>query len=238
MNKKIGLLAGGLGLLLVSTAGATSTPTLLCGGVGSGTGSGTILFSTSNNGPGGSASTPNPPPSTVGNGVIVCNGFAADGFTLPAADTLTGIVVTVGDDAEDALNANSQITWTWTYSGDVLSPVPGGTDANSPTGGSGPIFAFNACPTGGSTGNLVCNVPYGFNFTSPYDGTDSFTFNVLPTVTGGGGAGVSSEGSDSAEVYISFTYVPTASIPEPTSLVLIGSGLIGLGVVARRKRRS
>ena len=235
MNKKIGLLAGGLGLLLVSTAGATSTPTIECGSVG--TASGSILFSTSDSlYGGGSASTPNP--NTTGNGVIVCNGFAADGFTLPAADTLTGITVTVGNDAEDALAANSQVTWSWTYSGDLLNPVPGGTDVDTSSGGGGPTWGFGVCPSGGSTGNLVCNVPYGFNFVDPYDGTDSFTFNVLPTVTGGPQPGVAGSGDDSAEVFISFTYVPTSSIPEPTSLVLIGSGLIGLGVFARRKRRS
>jgi hypothetical protein len=37
-------------------------------------------------------------------------------------------------------------------------------------------------------------------------------------------------------VFISFTY--TSSVPEPASLLLIGGGLIGLGVFARRKRRS
>jgi hypothetical protein len=72
MHKNIGLLVGGLGLLLVSTAGATTTPLTLCGSVSSGTGGSTLytLTGAPNPGPIGSA-TDNPD----GTGTIMCNGF-------------------------------------------------------------------------------------------------------------------------------------------------------------------
>lgn len=44
-------------------------------------------------------------------------------------------------------------------------------------------------------------------------------------------------GSDGAAVMESYTYVPTVvSTPEPGGLVLLGSGLLGLGCFFRRKR--
>jgi len=230
MNKKIGLLVGVLGLLLVSTASA-GTESFFCGTVGSASGS--VNFTTSSgvlSGPGeaGDAST------SGGVGTITCNGF-----TVPPLQTLIGLTVTVGDAAQDALNASSVVTQTWTYSGEPVTPTPAGTDSETSQGGTGMFITFNPCV--GGTGNLLCNQPYTFTPVTQYNGgqtTGGFSFIVTPSVTAGGGAGVSLSGTDSAEVSITFTYVPTSSIPEPTSLVLIGSGLIGLGVFARRKRRS
>jgi PEP-CTERM motif-containing protein len=89
----------------------------------------------------------------------------------------------------------------------------------------------------------VCNTLGNFTTNTSFssgESTGSFTFTVTPSVTGGGGAGVGTSGSDSADVFIQFKYVPlssTGTVPEPASLPLI-AGLIGLGVFARRKRWS
>jgi len=223
MNKTIGLLVAGLTLVLASTAsaGPITTAPVECGTVASASGS--VAFSTSTSFAGGTAST------SGGVGTITCNGF-----TVPAGATLIGITATIGDSATGALNAASQITQTWTYSGELLAPTPFGSESETSTGGAGPTYAFGTCS---GSGALVCGVAENFSTSATYSNgqtTGDFSFNVTPTVTGGGGAGVAASGLDSANVFISFTYTSTSSTPEPGSVLLIGSGLIGLGLFARR----
>jgi hypothetical protein len=45
-------------------------------------------------------------------------------------------------------------------------------------------------------------------------------------------------GSEDFQVYMEFTYNIPPSTPEPASLLLIGSGLLGLALVGRRKFRA
>jgi hypothetical protein len=232
MYKNIGLLVGGLGLLLVSTASATTTPQEICGSVGSQNGS--ILFN----------STGSPNPGAYGSAVDNANGsgtITCNGFTVPVGQTLVGVTVIAGDDANYSQDLNSQLTYTWTYSGEPLAPVPGGTFVQNGVK-AGSLFEFGEC-TG--TGTLVCNTAVNFSPVNSYSSTisnsettGSFFFTVANATTGPDGDGLGPSGGISADVFIQFTYVPTSSIPEPTSLVLIGTGLIGLGVFARRKRRN
>lgn len=216
MKINIGLLLGGLVLLLVSTA---SAGTVLCGSLGS-AGHGDVTFTTSANGPGGTAD--------FNTSTITCTAF-----TVPAGQTLTSISFAVTDDANQSIDSNSQITWTWAYTGSQgLAPVPGASNVEQGNG----LGAFGNCQSGGTLG---CNALASFTPTTALNGGDmtgTLSFMVTPVVTGPTGLGPT--GADSAQLSVSFTYVPTATIPEPTALILIGSGLIGLGVFARRKRQS
>jgi hypothetical protein len=220
MNKKTGLFMGGLVLLLVSTGSATATTLLPCGTVSS-AGNGLVAFVNSTSGTDGTAL------SSGGEGIITC-----DAFTVPPGQTLTGIVIEVIDNATGSTGANSQITWTWGYSGEALTPTPSGTFSEQGTAGLG----FGSCSGGGT---LACNATANFVTVASLTGgeaTGTFTFTVAPTVTGVGGAGLGETGADSAEVLIGFNTV--APTPEPASLLLIASGLFSLGIFARRRRRN
>jgi hypothetical protein len=216
--KKIGLILGGLFLLLASTASATGT---LCGTAGGPDAS--VGFTGAVNGPAGSNASTN----ASGDASFTCNAF-----TVPANETLTSVTFYVTDDATQALDASSQITWQWTYTGQALTPTPGGLFSET---GTGSFASYGPC---GGTGTLVCDSTATFTTTSLFTAgmtTGSFTFGVAPKVVGDG---LGPFGTDNASVSVIFNTSTTSPAPEPASLLLIGSGLIGLGVLARRKRRS
>jgi hypothetical protein len=140
--------------------------------------------------------------------------------------------VEVADDAQQSVGSNSQIAWTWTYSGQPLTPTPFAT--NSETGTTG--LAFNPCS---GSGTLVCNTLESFTTTNTFSNgqtTGNFSFDVTPSVIGGGGAGLGATGSDSAQVLIQFTYVgPSSAVPEPGYTGVLLVGVAALIFVARRK---
>jgi hypothetical protein len=221
MNRNTLLLIGGIVLLLASTPDAMADITTAqaeCGSVSSADGS--VAFTSSTAGSAGSAIT------SGGVGAITCTGF-----TVPTGATLIGLAVEVTDTAVDPLNSVSRITWNWTYSGEPLTPTPFASNSETSTGSS-----FGAC-TG--SGTLLCNTSENFATIASYSNgqtTGNFTFDVAPSVTLGGGAGVNTDGSDSAQVAIQFTYTGTAStVPEPGYTAILLVGLAAVIFVARRK---
>jgi hypothetical protein len=225
MKTRIGLLIGGLGLILGSTASASTLPAPedVCGGVGSAAGQ--VAFSQSVNGALGSASV------SGGVGTITCTAS----FAVPAGDTLTGLIIEANDDAQQPATSSSEVSWTWTYTGGQgLTSVPSGVFSETSTGST-----FGTC-TG--TGTLVCDNEATFNLsahiisTTGFVTTGTISFTVSPSSLGGDN-GVGPNGSDSAQILIQPIYTtPTSSTPEPAALLLIGSGFAALGVLARRKR--
>lgn len=66
---------------------------------------------------------------------------------------------------------------------------------------------------------------------------DSYT-NVFTGATGSGRGGATYTNTVSGIVSVTYTYVDAPTAPEPATFVMFGSGLIGLGLLRKRTRRS
>lgn len=66
---------------------------------------------------------------------------------------------------------------------------------------------------------------------------DSYT-NVLTGASGSGTGGATYSNAVSGIVSVTYTYTDAPSAPEPATFVMFGSGLIGLGLLRKRTRKS
>ena len=74
---------------------------------------------------------------------------------------------------------------------------------------------------------------------TPYDTTGTFTLGFTTTTNqsfiGGGGNGQDSQATQAfATIQVLYDYTVPSSTPEPTTMVLFGSALVGLGVLRKR----
>jgi hypothetical protein len=160
--------------------------------------------------------------------------------TIPAGNTLTSIDLIIDDDYSlGTANANNEVAFSYSttnFTGATSLTTTvlglGGAPPFGVSSNAGGIVGQAGTPTcsADSTNAFDCEEPAG-TFTS------TTTFTVTGTTSWISGS-LQLGGTDEFSIGYSYTYAPTAATPEPTTLVLIGGGLVGLGFAARRRQKA
>ncbi len=184
----------------------------------------------------------------------VSGGTGYTGYTTSTADingnfTNTGVSVASGGPLSsspvfscptiDAGAGNIITSYMVLGTGDYTGGPFGTTTGTQVTLG----YAAGAGPINGATQTLVVSggnssnsdsVPVPFQLGATLGGVQSyagFTVNFSSTVDSG------TVGATTGQVVISYTTAPAGQTPEPATLGLMGSALVGLGLLARRKKK-
>jgi hypothetical protein len=138
--------------------------------------------------------------------------------------------------------------WLWIVNGPIT--LSGGPNAFAVNMNAATVYLAVELGTGGALGSLLTTVNLTdvlaggspSNFTATFDGTDTTsmsTLDFLPifTPSGGGTIDFTVKFSQPAAGYVSSGEVIPTTTPEPGTLALLGSGVLGLAGLLRRKTK-
>jgi hypothetical protein len=171
-------------------------------------------------------------------------------FTIQATSNVTSSSSNSANNADKYGNETLNLfTSTMTLGGDSLPACPESTPSAS-------CSQVTWTPPPITTSNLVLGFPTGMgglgvdgvtkNITggdlANYTGAGNFTlggFTLSFTSFSGGGNNISPSIQTTAEMAaeIDYTYTVPSGTPEPVTSALVGGGLIGLGLLSRRRRK-
>jgi hypothetical protein len=225
---------------------------LTCGVAGATTINGTC----STAGPGGTELGPG---TTTTNGTVTCTGFSGPMGAVLQSVTLTLEGAVVAPSTITITNNNSTAETgdafgTVNYTLDNPAALPGFTfPLNGPPSSHNIFQAFGDTGTQTVPGNtaLTFNVS-GTGSVGPqtdsnaatfgtYEAANfSFVFDTATTITstfGGGNNSVSQSTTVDGTALVSYNYIIPSGTPEPATMVLFGSALVGLGLIRKRIAR-
>lgn len=223
-KKLLGLLAAGI--LGASLASASTVNAVCTGGVGG---------SSPNSGQVNST--------TAGSTPSLSQTLSCTGFTVPPNYTLDQVDIFIQGGYNNGNKfATTGNTLNWVYTVSNVTPPLQGSSTEVVVGGNAPqTYTFNGCTNVVVIGNTEDCTTYfapgttsilGSNPSTPLPG--EFNIGVTANWTPGS-SGLASGGAESYTITVQYTY---SFVPEPASMILIGSGLLGVGLFARRKRKS
>jgi hypothetical protein len=161
--------------------------------------------------------------------------LACGSFAIPAGFTLTGVDLELLNDAQGPGGTGATVTWTWQS---ITGISQSGQQMNIETAPDSATFG----PCSALPGSITTTCP---SFLGPYpQNLTGVTFNAVTIQVSAtsGGAGLAPAGGDvSARLFIQYDVTPQVvveAVPEPITLSLVGGGLVGFGLLARKRRNA
>jgi len=163
-------------------------------------------------------------------GASIANGITSPGtinaFTCGSLDVGAGNIIT-----------SESLFYTGDYTGGTFGTTSGTSVVETLTNnGSTPFGTISQTLTisgGNSSNSDTPTTPINLGTITPgTEASTAFSLAIASTNPTGPSAPVA---SSSAQVVISYTYSSTTGTPEPVSMLLFGSGLLGLSLIGRKK---
>ncbi|MGA2194150.1 MAG: PEP-CTERM sorting domain-containing protein [Bryobacteraceae bacterium] len=192
-------------------------------------------------------------PSAVSANGTVNFGPSVESCPQIAAGTLSLLgdyLYSVTIDIEDSFNqgnpqaATNQFTFSYTALDPDIDLLNGAAPNTCITSGHGAATTCVDTITGTAAlgTNLALGVYYqlGNVITSDlmaYVGAGTFVVGSVTGAPGPLGGTVLSTGQISSNVFVTYTYYPNSFTPEPMTMLLVGGGLLGVGLLASKRRK-
>jgi len=166
-------------------------------------------------------------------------------FTIPVGMTLTSVELVLQGDFQLANAGSNTLNWNFSVNNPVNGITLNGTAMETVTGTNGNSSSFTWSGVGCTAPDTALGLGNGadcvtsVNFTNPPTGLFG-PFNVgISGAWAAGSVGLAADGSEGARVVeVVYTFGQTSTVPEPAALLLIGSGLVCIGVVSRKRRKA
>jgi len=171
--------------------------------------------------------------------------FCPQFSTLPAGDSLYSVTIKIEDSFNQAnpFATSNSFTFTYTSIDADLHLANGALPNTCVTSGVG---ASTTCvdTITGSGGTLIALGEFyqlGNVITSnlaAYIGGGTFQVGMVAGAPGASGGSVLGTGDIAATAFVTYTYLPNAvGSPEPMTMMLVGGGLLGLGLLVSKRRK-